>query len=48
MYLFEISAEGITIPEEEKKDYEWLEEIEKPESLQVIVKMYSSSKIVEN
>ncbi|KAK2351960.1 Plant cysteine oxidase 2 [Trifolium repens] len=41
-------AEGITIPEEEKKDYEWLEEIEKPESLQVIVKMYSSSKIVEN
>lgn len=46
--FFEISVEGISIPEEEKKDYEWLQEREKPESLQVIVKMYSSSKTMEN
>lgn len=48
MIVFEIWVDGISIAEEEKKEYEWLEEREKPESLQVIVKMYSSPKIVEN
>lgn len=48
MIVSEISVDGISIAEEEKKEYEWLEEREKPESLQVIVKMYSSPKIVEN
>ncbi|CAK8540618.1 unnamed protein product [Lathyrus sativus] len=41
-------VDGVSIAEEEKKEYEWLEEREKPESLQVIVKMYSNPKMVEN
>ncbi|XP_058736305.1 plant cysteine oxidase 2-like [Vicia villosa] len=46
--FFNFPVDGTSIPEEEKKEYEWLEEREKPESLQVIVKMYSSPKIMEN
>jgi len=46
--LLEISVDGISIPEEERKTYEWLREKEEPENLQVAVKMYSGPKIVEN
>ncbi|ESW11590.1 hypothetical protein PHAVU_008G043100 [Phaseolus vulgaris] len=42
------SVDGISIPEEERKTYEWLQEKEKPENLKVVVKMYSGPKIVEN
>ncbi|KAK7394526.1 hypothetical protein VNO78_15055 [Psophocarpus tetragonolobus] len=42
------SVDGLSIPEEERKSYEWLQEKEKPENLQVVVKMYSGPKIVEN
>ncbi|XP_027352973.1 plant cysteine oxidase 2-like [Abrus precatorius] len=42
------SGDGISIPEEERPAYEWLQEREKPENFQVVVKMYSGPKIVEN
>ncbi|RDX84494.1 Plant cysteine oxidase 2, partial [Mucuna pruriens] len=41
------SVDGTSIPEEERKAYEWLQEKEKPENFQVVVKMYSGPKIVE-
>ncbi|KAL5167321.1 Plant cysteine oxidase 2 [Glycine soja] len=42
------SVDGLSIPEEERTAYEWLQEKEKPENLKVVVKMYSGPKIVEN
>lgn len=46
--LLEISVDGLSIPEEERTAYEWLQEKEKPENLKVVVNMYSGPKIVEN
>lgn len=46
--FLEISVDGLSIPEEERTAYEWLQEKEKPENLKVVVKMYSGPKIVEN
>ncbi|KAL3000561.1 hypothetical protein AAZX31_09G219700 [Glycine max] len=42
------SVDGLSIPEEERTAYEWLQEKEKPENLKVVVNMYSGPKIVEN
>ncbi|TKY65206.1 Plant cysteine oxidase 2 [Spatholobus suberectus] len=42
------SVDGISIPEEERKAYEWLQEKEKPKNYQVVGKMYSGPKIVES
>ncbi|XP_014497386.1 plant cysteine oxidase 2 isoform X2 [Vigna radiata var. radiata] len=42
------SVDGISIPEEERKTYEWLQEMDEPENLQVVGKMYEGPKIVEN
>lgn len=42
------SVEGLSIPEEEKKAYEWLQEKDQLEDLKVEGKMYSGPTIVEN
>ncbi|KAJ1443720.1 RmlC-like cupin domain superfamily [Sesbania bispinosa] len=42
------SVDGISIPEEERTAYEWLEDKENPENFQVVGKLYSGPKIVEN
>ncbi|KAL9323433.1 hypothetical protein ACSQ67_008290 [Phaseolus vulgaris] len=42
------SVDGLSIPEEEKSAYEWLQEREELEDLEVKGKMYSGPKIVEN
>jgi len=41
-------VDGLSIPEEEKSAYEWLQEREELEDLEVKGKMYSGPKIVEN
>lgn len=46
--FIDIWADGISMPEEERTGYEWLQEREKPEKFQVAGKMYSGPKIVEN
>lgn len=47
-FFFEISVEGLSIPEEEKNDYEWLQERDQLEDLKVDGKMYSGPTIVES
>ncbi|KAH1215743.1 Plant cysteine oxidase 2 [Glycine max] len=42
------SADGLSIPEEEKNAYEWLQEREELEDLEVNGKMYNGPKIVES
>ncbi|XP_057447606.1 plant cysteine oxidase 2-like [Lotus japonicus] len=44
----DISVEGISIPEEERNGYEWLQEKEQLEDLEVDGKMYSGPKIHES
>lgn len=46
--FFEISAEGISIPEEERQTYEWLQERFQPDDVEVVGKMYSGPQIVES
>lgn len=46
--FYEISVEGISIPEEERNGYEWLQEKEQLEDLEVDGKMYSGPKIHES
>ncbi|KAK7266330.1 hypothetical protein RIF29_18973 [Crotalaria pallida] len=41
-------VDGTNIPEEERKDYEWLQEREEPNDVQVLGKMYSGPQIVES
>ncbi|KAK7295337.1 hypothetical protein RJT34_18244 [Clitoria ternatea] len=43
-----LSVDGVSMPEGERTAYEWLQEKEKPEDLQVVVKMYNGPRIVEN
>ncbi|XP_057435962.1 plant cysteine oxidase 2-like [Lotus japonicus] len=47
-FPFSNFSDGISMPEEERTGYEWLQEREKPEKFQVAGKMYSGPKIVEN
>ncbi|XP_054804104.1 plant cysteine oxidase 2-like isoform X1 [Prosopis cineraria] len=42
------SADGVSVAEEEEKAFEWLQESEKPEGLQVVGAMYGGPKIVEH
>ncbi|XP_021808770.1 plant cysteine oxidase 2-like [Prunus avium] len=42
------SVDGVSVAEEEKEGYAWLQEIEKPEDLAVDGAMYRGPKIVEN
>ncbi|PNY02608.1 2-aminoethanethiol dioxygenase-like protein, partial [Trifolium pratense] len=44
----DFSVEGLSIPEEEKNVYEWLQEKDQLEDLKVEGKMYSGPTIVEN
>ncbi|KAF3444760.1 hypothetical protein FNV43_RR14453 [Rhamnella rubrinervis] len=44
----DFSVDGITVPEEEKEGYAWLNEREKPEDLAVVGALYRGPKIVEN
>jgi len=46
--LFWFSVDGLSIPEEEKSAYEWLQEREELEDLEVNGKMYNGPKIVES
>lgn len=39
-------AEGISVPEEEKAGYEWLQEVETPGGSEVYGKLYTGPKIV--
>jgi len=41
-------VDGLSIPEEEKNAYEWLQEREELEDLEVNGKMYNGPKIVES
>ncbi|XP_061367108.1 plant cysteine oxidase 2-like isoform X2 [Gastrolobium bilobum] len=41
------SVDGISLPEEERTAYEWLQEREKPEGFQVVGKMYSGPMMLE-
>ncbi|XP_057447611.1 LOW QUALITY PROTEIN: plant cysteine oxidase 2-like [Lotus japonicus] len=47
-YPFSNISEGISIPEEERNGYEWLQEKEQLEDLEVDGKMYSGPKIHES
>ncbi|OIW06708.1 hypothetical protein TanjilG_04102 [Lupinus angustifolius] len=42
------SVDGISIPEEEKNGYEWLQERVLPDDVEVVGHLYSGPKIVEN
>ncbi|XVF16547.1 hypothetical protein REPUB_Repub10bG0041400 [Reevesia pubescens] len=44
----EFSVDGLTIPEEDKDKYAWLQERENPEDLAVVGALYSGPEIVEN
>lgn len=44
----EISVDGLSIPEEERNGYEWLQERDQLDDLKVDGKMYSGPKIVES
>lgn len=46
--FFEISVDGLSIPVEERNDYEWLQERDKPDDVKVVGEMYSGPKIVES
>lgn len=48
VFCFGISVDGVSVAEEEKEGYAWLQEIEKPEDLAVDGAMYRGPKIVEN
>lgn len=41
------TADGLSIPEEEKESYEWLQEREKPEDLAVYGVLYSGPLITK-
>ncbi|KAJ0100186.1 hypothetical protein Patl1_22143 [Pistacia atlantica] len=42
------SADGVSVPEEEKEGYAWLQEREKPEDLAVVGALYRGPAIVEH
>lgn len=46
-FLFEISVDGVSVPEEEREGYAWLQEREKPEDLTVDGAPYTGPKIVD-
>lgn len=48
LILFEISVDGVTMPEEEKERYAWLQERDNPEDLAVVSSTYRGPKIVLN
>lgn len=43
-----IAVAGVSVPEEERDKYAWLEEREKPEELAVVGAMYEGPMFVEN
>ena len=45
-FLFEISVDGVSVPEEDREGYAWLQEREKPEDLTVDGAPYKGPKIV--
>ena len=46
-FLFGISVDGVSVPEEEREGYAWLQEREKPEDLTVVGATYRGPKIVD-
>ena len=46
LFLFEISVDGVSVPEEDREGYAWLQEREKPEDLTVDGAPYKGPKIV--
>lgn len=47
IFLFDKAVNGVSIPEEEKEGYAWLQEREKPEDLTFVGELYGGPAIVE-
>lgn len=47
LVLWELSVDGVSVPEEERESHAWLQEIEKPDDLAVVGASYRGPKIQE-